>query len=285
MKLSFFFISFFFLCLNSQAQLLLASEKWFGLKNYFNYQEIKDLNIEAIHIKIEDKKDGEIIRHKGNFLHYEFNSYGQLSESLKSIELANKKDTSTHSYFYDAKGLVYKTIEKYGPFSFQYFYSYNNSGLFKEIKIDASKSTKDTIHIRYFQNEVMDKTKLTYTLNSKKKAFKTLEMSYDSEGLLKTEKTSFSRGRNYLLKEFYYQNKKLSLVKTESYYVSKKQELMKVFYNLSLYKEINFFKEGNLSLKRVFTYRDDGLIKAVIERNYHDKSIRIYHFMYRFSEL
>ncbi|MEQ8908327.1 MAG: hypothetical protein RIC95_03985 [Vicingaceae bacterium] len=274
-----------FAFLNGQAQLLLAEKEWFGLTNYFDAKEIQANKIEAIHIKVEDKKDGEIIRHKGNFLHYEFNKAGQLRQSLKSIPLARKIDTSSYHFAYDAAGRLYKKSEEYGPFHFTYFHFYQDDQLHKEVKIDQSRKQNDSLHIRFFKLEEGEQKRVVHTLNQKKEPFKTTTQEFNQLGLLKKEKTSFRRGRSYELKEYSYHNQKLSLLREERFFVSKKERLKKFFYTENSYREISLFEEGEIVKKRGFTYREDGLIKAVIERNYREKSIRIYHFMYRFLPL
>lgn len=272
-----------FLSLTAQTQHLFNFyEDWFGLDNYFNQVVVKANQIESIHIRIEDKKDGQKFKNKGAFLHYEFNAAGQLHQSMKSLVFTNRIDTSLQNLKYNAKGLIYKKEEIHGPFHFSYYFNYENQKPISELKIDASKAKLDTLYYRTFTYDSSQYEQHISILNDIGISFKSIQKTYTNDFKLQRQKTKYTRGHGSISFDYHYSDEKLTTIKQLSYFTKQEEQLTKFFYKANQLDEVLYFDNGKLKRKLGFLYKSNGLIDAIVERNLDERSVRIYYFMYRF---
>lgn len=276
------FLSLIFLGLSTfvQAQILDSSKEWFEMESFFNPEAIKAKGISAIHISIQEKKDGKLIKNFGQFLHYDFNEEFLLKKSFKSIPLKNGHDTSRTTFFYNNKGQLIKKSEKNGPFHFTYIYEYENGTASKEIKINEKTEKKDTLYERKLKSEKNDSTYIIESLNQYGKAYKTEKITYNQSGKIIKDRKNYSRGQNYTEVIYTYENNRLILSEKTSYFHKTKKQKKEFTYKNDKVEFVLFYKNEELIKKFGFTYQSNGLIAAVVERNYEEKSIRIFQFLY-----
>ena len=276
-----FFLVFLLLLIKlTHAQVLDPSKEWFQLENFFDQESIEKNRISAIHIEALHKKDGEKIGSESQFLHYNFNEDFLLKDCFKSIPLKRGEDTASVHFEYNEEQLLVKKSEINGPFHFSYLFNYKEEIISKEVKIDEQSSNHDTIYKRFFQCEKTDSSLIIKSLNDNGKAYKTTEIIYNSFGKIKKERVNFSRGQNHIEKRFTYENEKLVQSEKTSYF-HKLEKQKKVFnYSQGKFDYVYHFQNDQLIKKLAFTYNESGLISAVIERNYEEKSIRIFRFLY-----
>lgn len=254
---------------------------WFEMENFFNENELVKEGIEAIHIKIDEKKDGEIIQEKGDFLHYEFDPQGNLIKSLKSVKLANRVDTLQNRYHYNQDGQLLVKEEIHPPFHFSFHYQYTERQPTQEIKIDENSSKKDTIQQHFYSYKKQENTiikEISYDANGQ--AFKKERTQRGKEGRLESHKLSYSRGGAYQHTTFHYENDYLKKVRFVSQFSAKTERFKQFFYKNGKLNEILLFEDGKRIKKMALTYKKNGLIEALIERDFEAKQIKIYYFLY-----
>ena len=249
-----FFLVFLLLLIKlTHAQVLDPSKEWFQLENFFDQESIEKNRISAIHIEALHKKDGEKIGSESQFLHYNFNEDFLLKDCFKSIPLKGGEDTARVYFEYNKEHLLVKKSEINGHFHFSYLFDYKE----KDISSLIIKS-----------------------LNDNGKAYKTTEIIYNSFGKIKKERVNFSRGQNYIEKRFTYENGKLVQSEKTSYFHKLEKHKKVISYSQGKFDYVYHFQNEQLLKKLAFTYNESGLISAVIERNYEEKSIRIFRFLY-----
>jgi hypothetical protein len=254
---------------------------WFEMENFFNENELVKEGIEAIHIKIDEKKDGEIIREKGDFLHYEFDPQGNLIESLKSIKLANRVDTLQNSYHYNQDGQLLVKEEIQPPFHFSFHYQYEEDKATKEIKIDENRPGKDTVQQHFYSYKKQgNMTIKDISYDADGLPFKKEQTQMGTEGRIESHKLSYQRGGAYQHTTFHYENDRLKKVHFVSQFSAKSEYFKQFFYNNGKLNEILLFEDGKRTKKMALTYKKNGLIEALIERDFQAKQIKIYYFLY-----
>lgn len=263
-----------------QSQILDPSKEWFEMESFFNPEVIKSKGISAIHISIQEKKDGGLIKKANQFLHYEFNADFLLKKSYKSIPLKGGHDTSWTTFHYNKQNRLIKKSEKNGPFHFTYLYEYENGLAAKEVKINENAENKDTVYERLLKSEKHDSTLIIESLNEHGKAYKTLKITYNQNGKVVKERINYSRAQNYTEVVYTYENNRLIQSKKTSYFHKTKEQKKAFKYNKDKIEFVLFYKNGVLIKKLGFTYQPNGLVAAVVERNYEEKSIRIFQFLY-----
>lgn len=255
--------------------------KWFELDNFFDKRDLVEERIEAIHIKIDEKKDGEIIREKGDFLHYEFDLQGNLTKSLKSVKLAMRIDTLQNIYRYDQDGLLQEKEEIHPPFHFSFHYQYTQRQPTKEIKIDENSSKKDTVHQHFYSYKKQENSiikEISYDANGQ--TFKKERTQKGEAGRIESHKLSYSRGGAYQHTTFHYENDLLKKVRFVSQFSVKTERFKQFFYKNGKLNDILLFEDGKRTKKMALTYKKNGLIEALIERDFEAKQIKIYYFLY-----
>lgn len=276
-------LTLFGLSIFTQAQILDPSKEWFEMESFFNQKAIISNHISAIHISIQEKKDGGLIQKAKQFLHYEFDEAFLLKKSYKSIPIKGGQDTSWSTFQYNEDGLLIKKSEKNGPFHFTYLYEYKNGLAEKEIKINEKAENKDTVYERLLKSEKHDSTLIIESLNEHGKAYKTAKITYNQYGKIIKERSNYSRAQNYIEVLYTYENNQLLKLEKTSYF-HKTEKHKKVFsYKNNMLEFVQSYKNEILTKKLGFTYKNNGLVSAVVERNYIDQSIRIFQFLYDFE--
>jgi len=280
---SIFSMIFCLLFLSSEAQFLNPTTDWFEAASFFNVKTLTNKNISDVHVMIRNKNDGEVIIDRGTFLHYEFGTNGNLKRFLKSIKLAQSTDTAIVEFYYNYENQIVKRSEKQGAFHYTFIYKYLNQLPTLAIKIDENSSSKDTLYKRTLKGEKQSNRLIIETLNEKGVPYKVKEIRYQKDTLI-TERTTYLRNQNYSEKRFDYEEGKLKSYTSSSFFHKKQSSVWEYEYENEVLISAMLYEDGVKAKKRAFTFRDDGLIDAVIERNYLEKSIRIYNFLYRFRE-
>ena len=257
-----------------------AATKWFELDNFFSKDAIAEQGIAAIHIKIDEKKDGEIIREKGDFLHYEFDAEGNLTQSLKNIRLANRIDTLENLYTYNDKGQLIEKNEIHPPFHFSFHYQFKENRPIKEIKIDESKPLKDTVQQHLYSYKIQENGIIKETTYTNGLPFKKEQIRFGQNGRITSRKLSYQRGGAYRHTLYHYENNQLKKVRLTSRFSKKSERFKQFFYKEAQLNEVLIFEEGKRTHKLAVTYKKNGLIEAIIERDFWAKKIKIYYFLY-----
>lgn len=269
----------------SNAQLLDLTSNWFGEEGFFVEKTLQDHNIKSITIEKSSKLDGKYFSSEQDALKYTFNTSGQLVQSLKFIPLADRTDSSVFTFFYNKTQKVFKREEKEGPFSFTYYFVYKDDKLQKEVKINNYSPNLDTSYIRFYAHEELDGNteKVTY-FNSIRRPYQYREDQFDLFGQLIHQKTSLVRSQNFSEKEFTYQVNQL--IKKRSFTNVGKQQvnIWEYSYEKGILDFIKHFQDDALIEKIGFTYRQDGLVSAIVTRDMERKSVTIYKFSYTFFD-
>lgn len=278
----FFAMLFCLFFLRGEAQLLNPATDWFEATSFFNEKTLANRNISDIHLLIVDKKDGAIIIDRGTFLHYEFGTNGKLKQFVKSIKLAQKIDTAVVDYYYNYDNQVVRRSEQQGAFHYSFIYEYQYGLPVSAIKIDENTYWGDTLYKRKLKSEKKRGELIVSTLNNKGIPYKVKKSVFEND-TLKTERITYLRNQNYTEKSFAYEGGKLETYKNINFFQKKQESVWKYEYENGVLITAMLYENGEKAKKRAFTFRDDGLIGAVVERNYIEKSIRIYSFLYLFG--
>lgn len=262
------------------AQFLDSKEDWFTLTPFFHQNEIANHQIEQIHIKIQSKKDGAAILDYCDFLQYNFNDKGQMVRSEKSIQLGRIIDTAQFIYQYNKDGQVICRNEIQRNVNYSFIRNYNQGLPYREIKIDENTIPFDTLYNRRLISKKTDYEFIVKTLNDKGLPFKIQTETYRNDQL-NSKRIDYIRNQNYQEVAFGYENGKLIRKSIHSQFGVSKDSYWIFSYQSNQLVTAVFYKGKQRSLKRVYTYREDGLLTDVIERNFIEKSIKIYYFSYK----
>ena len=284
MKL-FFALLFSSFCLFSQAQLLNLSTEWFTEGGFFNEEIIQQYNIGSIGIYKSTKLDGAYFSSEKEALKYLFNSKGQLKQSFKFTSFTNKIDSSSFHFFYTKKNNIYKRIENEGPFSFTYYFIYQDKNLVKEIKIDNNSPCLDTAYIRLYNHEWIDDQifKTTY-YNSIQRPYQYKEEKFDLFGQLVYQKIQLARSLNFSEKKLSYTINQLTEKQKFTSIGKQQSHTWKYSYKKGVLDLIQHYNNDILIEKIGFTYQKDGLLSAIVTRDLKRKSVIIYKFNYTFLD-
>ena len=265
-----------------QAQVFDPKEEWFTMTSFFQRKEIADHQIQQIHIKIQSKKDGEAILKYSDFLQYNFNETGQMVRSEKSIPLGLIVDTACFIYHYNNEGQVIYRKEIQRNFNYSFIRLYQQDMPYRDIKLDENTIPFDTLYNRRLISKKSEYELVVKTLNDKSLPFMVQTETY-RDGQIYSNRIDYVRNQNYQEEAFGYENGKLIRKSLHSQFGDSKDSYWIFSYESNQLTSAEYYKERERSLKRVYTYSEDGLIIDVIERDFIEKSIKIYYFSYKFS--
>jgi len=257
----------------------------FTNESFFEPSVLKEQNVKAIHIWISEKKDGQIFEKEIHFLHYLFNSEGQLLKSYKEIRMGKKIDTSTFIFSYDQTGNCVRREEIRPPFHFVYFYHYQNQKLWSELKVDLQ--TGDTNYLHYFRHHQTDNIHQMHVSHQQntEKSFKTTTTHFDSKGKKIVQRKSFSQNNSYTEIRYAYteQDNRLKSIRETRFY-SHKTSLKRILeYEGKRLEYMEVLKNGKQQYRLGFTYNHKGLVKALVKREPDRKMVSIYRFEYLYG--
>lgn len=262
-------------------QILNAEKEWFKVEGFFIDSIVKQHQIKSIEFKIFNKKDGDYIKSSTEKLYFTFNRQGQQLYGKHILKSVYKNDTIEVLYQYNHKNLCISKIDEFGFFRFKYDYSYDNDNKkIKEIKLDALDKKYDTLYIRYYKHYNATHKRHILTFNSSNKAF--LKESFVWEKNVLTHSLNYLMNRNFNETKYFYLNG--VLVQKEYLSSFKKNKVIRVEFKYKQGKldEISSFENGDLYQKRGIIYNEKTLPKNIIEREYRNKSVRIYEISYTY---
>lgn len=262
------------------SQLIDLKKEWITQEPFFNNSFVQKESIKAIHFRIRDKKDGEIMENHSTFLHFLFNKMGNVISSFQSIPLSNRIDTSRINYTYHNGNCISREEEK-GLFKFEYLFEYNEqNSLVKEIKLDVKKEDSDTLYKRYYETIINKSGKILIVKNETKKEFMSFHFHYNDSNLLLKEQTNFSRNQNRIKKVYFYNKGNLIEKTYAKNFGNKKFEKWEIDYLDESPDLITVYQGGSLLKKIRFNYSESGILTAIIERNFENESIRLIELSY-----
>ncbi len=96
----------------------------FSDQPFFDRDFIKTNNIKSLEGLYSKKKDGDIVRSTNDFFKYEFDSLGNLSQTIQVRSNAGKKDTSFNYYIYNDNNqlITHKKTESGGLTALHYIF-------------------------------------------------------------------------------------------------------------------------------------------------------------------
>ncbi len=275
-----FFLILIISSFGASAQLLNPFEEWFTLEHYFLPKELRKHQIRHLHIRITEKPDGEKIYDRGTFLHYEFDAEGRLTKAYKSLKRGSDYDTATVDYFYNSNGMMYKREEINPPFKIRYYYQFQEGQPISELKIDYSRNQPDTIYQRLFEYSTQGNQRMQIVKNSEGKPFIRNTLTYDFDQRLVSDKELFLSNGNYIEKVYSYDPAHLTDKVKIRRFRSEFKEAMHFEYKVNQIDWITIEENGEMTSKMGFTYREDDLPSALVQRFYKEKKIRIHEFYY-----
>jgi hypothetical protein len=265
------------------SQPLVPGMKWFDNEAFFDDSLLLQEKIKSISISVSDKKDGSYFTPETPFLFYLFTADGQLLKSDKYISLKHRTDTSTLLFRYTPSGNLLVKTEKQGPYVFEYHYHYKKDKLQKEVKLAPLHIPKDTANLKYYKNSEQDTLLKRTVLNSSHKAYMEETKVHNQQGLLLLERTDYLRNSSFTEARYQYnQQGQLIQKKETSFFGSEENRELTFTYVGNLLEKVAFYENGKLRKKLAFTFNEQQLIEAVIERDLSKKEVRIYRLSYTF---
>ncbi len=277
---------FFLLLLSLQlnAQLLELKNNWFDLKGFFVAKEVENKQIKSIDISRRTKSDGRRFKNVLPFLSYQFFDNGLIRSSQQYTPVSNGIDTATFFFYYDRNELLYKRIEKQGPFKFDYYF-FNEEGLVaKEIKIDGNSPNYDTSYIRFYKHEKALQKLTSTAYNSARKPFMQWSNKYDSHNRLIRQKQSYTRSSNYRESTYTYQLEWLLKKEERSYIGEERIKTWSYTYKQGKLDMVTLKWGATTTNKYGVSYLKNGLVDVIVERNMVEKTITVYQFSYTYFD-
>lgn len=267
---------------NLNAQLLDLKNEWFSLNGFFLQKEVQSNNIQHIEVLKQHKKDGQAFKKERPFLSYSFFDNGLLRSSQRLVPLSRKYDTASFYFYYDKAEILFKRIEKQGPFKFDYYFINKDNQVIKEVKIDGNSPTYDTSYIRFYEhNHLQDRLESTI-YNSANKAFMNLLKRFDHNKRVIYERQSYTRTSNYTEISYTYQLEWLLTKEVKTYLGKVKQKEWTYTYKQGKLDLVTLKKDNKLTNKYGVSYLKNGLVDVVIERDLIEKTITVYRFRYSY---
>ena len=231
---------------------------------------------------IRDKDDGKIIEDEGVFLHYEFDSYGSLIRSMKGVKLSKGMDTAVTKFYYNENHQLIKQKEEQGNLSYTTIYEYESNLPKRLIKIDNNKTPEDTLYNRKLESRKQGGSLIINTLNNSGKPYLKEIKEFRNDTLI-GQHISHVFNLSFTEKKYIYEAGVLLKYIYISHFDKRKEAFWEYAYEKELIQEAQLFEEGERRKRRVFIYDKNNLPTSVVERDYKEKSIRIYSFLYSYQ--
>lgn len=277
------FLFFLFTSLSLLSQPFVPGMKWFDNETFFDDSLLQQKNIQSIRISVSDKKDGSYFTPERPSLFYLFSPKGQLLKSDKYISLKHRTDTSTLLFHYTPSGNLLVKTEKQGPYIFEYHYHYKNGALQKEIKLAPLHIPKDTANLKYYHNSRQDSLFKRTVLNSSHKAYMEETRIYNQQGAMVLERTDYLRNSSFIEVQYQYNQQGQLIQKKEvSFFGAENNSEYSFSYDGKQLEKVSYYEKGKLLKKLAFTFNEQQLIEAVIERDVLKKEVRVYRLYYTF---
>jgi len=258
---------------------------------FFNPSWIKQQGIKKMNAEVSTKKDERPIRKTGLTLSYEFDRDGRLFRKTETRILLNRTDTLETFYFYNSFNHLKKVVVKdaYGYYATNY--RRNDDGLLTAVYHTREKQLKEgdfealkTIWLdTILTTERNDSVHRQVYQNSIGKPYKDVFRKYDNRGCLVVE-----REMNRIGGEFsqvnYTRDSKCGVVSwTYSGTIDNSFQKRTIKYDkLQLISEESFYKNGELSKFRRYSYTSNLQLELFLERNLEKREMRILEFSYEF---
>lgn len=288
-----FFLVFFFIGLQSSAQLL-ENTKGVAFTDipFFNTQFVKGSKIKEIHGKFTFKKQGDIMRESDYVYVFNFDTLGNLVRHYQTSKGDLVIDTNVRFYDYTQDGrMVRKRISQKKGFLSTY-YSYNSNAQVVKEEVYRDIDTLNSLLNPSIERSILWNTEtmdyLLYEGQYKKKVFNSYGNQYlevtkylDSLGYLSQEEELFTITRNRITTKYKYSDKgwieKISVYKnTDPIPTSESHYTYDTFGNLQsklIYKDGVFITEYQIIYSGL-----TGLLYSIVMREVSTNFISIIRF-------
>ncbi|NUM51725.1 MAG: hypothetical protein HUU48_11480 [Flavobacteriales bacterium] len=297
-KAFFLFLTFMGFFSITEAQMLDARKSLFSDMPFFREEFIRKNQIKSFYGKVSTKKELDIIRSKGEYMHFEFYENGLLAKQFKVFGLSNgSKDTLLIMYLYDSNNRINRVLKTDANGYYGNEYTFDTSGnIIKQTYCRYENSNPSKVNFemekRYeISSETYTYTQLTST-QVKKKYYNAYGNIYrediintNANGYLISSDAIYIIGNNRFSYVYTYNEKGLLAKLTEEAVadvISVTETTYKYDEAGNLLEE-NIFKNGKHStVKQYLLDEKTMLVKATLVKEVSTNLITIFEYKYLF---
>lgn len=297
-KAIFTFIFFIKLVALAEAQMLDARKPLFSDMPFFREEFIRNNKIKSFYGKVSTKKELDIIRAKGEYIHFEFYENGLLAKQFKVFSTVNgSKDTLLIQYLYNQNNQIHTLLKTDANGYYGNEYTFDNSGnIIKQTYCRYENKNSSKLNFEMEKRYEISSETYTYTQHTptqvKKRYYNTYGNIYrediintDTNGYLISSDAVYIIGNNRFSYVYTYNEKGLLARLTEEAVadVASLTETTYKYDEAGNLLEENIFKNGkHTTVKQYLLDEKTMLVKATLVKEVSTNLITIFEYKYLF---